>query len=175
MKTISTLTTSAIALAVLAGPSFAGDYCPTCYRKEISPPVYRTVQETVQIAPARVIAHRTPAEIGMVRETVQVAPARQGWRRSIDAYGNEIMCLETTPAQYTSVARPVVVRPASVAYEQIPAQYGTVQRTQMVAPASARWVPTAAPSYGYAHQPVAMASACGLASASVLATVTDQR
>jgi hypothetical protein len=50
--------------------------CATCYQQQVVPPQYRTVEETVMVAPGRVIAHRTPAQYRtvMVPQTVMVAP-----------------------------------------------------------------------------------------------------
>ena len=54
--------------------------CGACYQPQYQqqyvPPQYRTVQETVMVAPARVVAHRTPAQYRtvMVPKTVMVAP-----------------------------------------------------------------------------------------------------
>ncbi|MBU6461246.1 MAG: hypothetical protein KGK01_04965 [Bradyrhizobium sp.] len=50
--------------------------CGTCYQQEVVAPQYRTVEETVMVAPRRIIAHRTPAQYRtvMVPQTVMVAP-----------------------------------------------------------------------------------------------------
>lgn len=50
--------------------------CGTCYQQEMVAPQYRTVEETVMVAPRRVIAHRTPPQYRtvMVPQTVMVAP-----------------------------------------------------------------------------------------------------
>jgi hypothetical protein len=79
----------ATALVALALPTAASAGCYSCYTpqpccyqqqyvQQVIPPQYRTVQETVMVAPGRVIAHRTPAQYRtvMVPQTVMVAPAR---------------------------------------------------------------------------------------------------
>ena len=54
--------------------------CTTCYQPQYQqqyvPPQYRTVQETVMVAPGSVVRHRTPAQYRtvMVPQTVMVAP-----------------------------------------------------------------------------------------------------
>ena len=49
------------------------------YQRQIVPPQYRAVQETVMVAPGGVVAHRTPAQYRtvMVPQTVMVTPARE--------------------------------------------------------------------------------------------------
>ena len=67
--------------------------CATCYQQVVAPPQYRAVQETVMVAPGRVIAHRTPAQYRtvMVPQTVMVAPAGVAY--------------EQVPAQYATQQR----------------------------------------------------------------------
>jgi hypothetical protein len=50
--------------------------CTTCYQRQVVPPQYRAVQETVMVTPGGVVAHRTPAQYRtvMVPQTVMVAP-----------------------------------------------------------------------------------------------------
>ena len=47
-----------------------------CYQQQVIPPQYRTVNETVMVAPGRRVAHRTPAryQTVMVPKTVMVEP-----------------------------------------------------------------------------------------------------
>jgi hypothetical protein len=88
----------AAAAAVLALPSAAsaGCYscytpppppCATCYQRQVVPPQYRTVDETVMVSPGSVIAHRTPAQYRtvMVPQTVMVAPEVSAIRASAAA------------------------------------------------------------------------------------------
>ena len=164
MRATFALTFSIVAMTVATvAPASAGGDCINCFRREVSPPQYGVVHETVQVRPAHTIAHRIPAQVGVVHETVQVRPAAvvahripaqvgvvhetvqvsgasRGWQRSYDAHGREILCEVVTPARYATVARTVVTRPEQVVHQTIPAQYGTVARTVQVAPASERWV-----------------------------------
>ena len=73
----------ATAFVAISFPTVASAGCyscytpqPCCYQQQVVPPQYRTVQETVMVAPGRVIAHRTPAQYRtvMVPKTVMVAP-----------------------------------------------------------------------------------------------------
>src|SRR3954452_13900285 len=78
--------------------------CATCYRQVVAPPQYRAVQETVLVAPGRVLAHRTPAQYRtvMVPQTVMVAP--------------EGVAYEQVPAQYATRQRIEMVAPARAYY-----------------------------------------------------------
>jgi hypothetical protein len=114
--------------------------CNPCYRPAVVPAQYRTVYDTVEVAPARVVAHRVPARYGVVNETVMVSPPSQAWQ-STCACGRESVQAVEVPAQYGTVARTVMVEPPHVVREVIPAQYGTVARTEMVSSARTVWVP----------------------------------
>jgi hypothetical protein len=106
--------TIASALAAIALPTVAsaGCYscytppapCGTCYQQQIVPPQYRTVQETVMVAPGGVVTHRTPAQYRtvMVPQTVMVAP--------------EGVQYERIPAQYETRQRVEMVAPARAYY-----------------------------------------------------------
>ena len=73
---------TAMALPTAASAGCYGCYtpppqpCATCYQRQVVPPQYRAVQETVMVAPGGVVAHRTPAQYRtvMVPQTVMVAP-----------------------------------------------------------------------------------------------------
>ena len=83
-RVYAALFATAIAAVALPTAASAGCYncyappqpCATCYQQQVVPPQYRAVQETVMVAPGRVIAHRTPAQYQtvMVPRTVMVAP-----------------------------------------------------------------------------------------------------
>ena len=112
-----------IAVAAIAVPAAAsaGCYscyappppCQTCYQQQVVPPQYRTVQETVQVSPGRVIAHRTPAQYRtvMVPRTVMVAP--------------EGVAYEQVPAQYATQQRVEMVAPARVYYAPVAPRCGS--------------------------------------------------
>jgi hypothetical protein len=103
---------TAVAAAALPTAASAGCYncyappqpCATCYQQQVMPPQYRAVQETVMVAPGRVIAHRTPAQYQtvMVPRTVMVAP--------------EGVQYEQVPAQYATRERVEMVAPARAYY-----------------------------------------------------------
>jgi hypothetical protein len=114
--------------------------CNPCYRPTVVPAQYRTVYDTVEVAPARLVAHRVPARYGVVNETVMVSPPSQTWQ-STCACGRESVQAVEVPAQYATVARTVMVEPPHVVREVVPAQYGTVARTEMVSSAHTVWVP----------------------------------
>src|SRR5258708_38942579 len=86
--TISRVYTALIAAAVAAmalpTAASAGCYncyapappCGTCYQRQVAPPQYRTVEETVVVAPGATIAHPPPAEYRTVMwpQTVMLPP-----------------------------------------------------------------------------------------------------
>lgn len=94
----------AFALPTTASAGCANCYtpppCVTCYQQQYVPPQYRSYNETVMVAPGRVVAHRTPAQYQtvMVPRTVMVAP--------------EGVQYEQIPAQYATVQRTEMVAPA---------------------------------------------------------------
>ena len=110
------LIASAVTALALPTAASAGCYncyappppCGTCYEQRVVPPQYRTVQETVMVAPAGVIAHRTPAQYKtvMVPQTVMVAP--------------EGVAYERTPPQYATRERVEMVAPARAYYVAAP-------------------------------------------------------
>src|SRR6202020_1960068 len=87
---------SAVAAIAVPTAASAGCYncyappqpCGTCYQQQVVPPQYRTVQETVQVAPEGVIAHRMPAQYRtvMVPQTVMVAPEGVQYERAPAQY-----------------------------------------------------------------------------------------
>src|SRR6266568_5172957 len=107
-RVYAALFATAIAAVALPTAASAGCYncyappqpCVTCYQQQVVPPQYRAVQETVMVAPGRVIAHRTPAQYQtvMVPQTVMVAP--------------EGVQYEEVPPQYATVQRTEMVAPA---------------------------------------------------------------
>jgi hypothetical protein len=77
--------------------------CNPCYRPAVVPAQYRTVYDTVVVAPARMIAHRVPARYGVVNETVMVSPPRQAWQSACGC-GREPAQAVEIPAQYAGGA-----------------------------------------------------------------------
>jgi hypothetical protein len=112
--------------------------CGSCYRPTVVPPQYRTVYETVMVAPARVVAHLVPPRYAVVNETVMVSPPGQVWQ-STCACGRETLQAVEVPAQYATLAHTVLVERSHAVREVIPAQYATVARTELVSPAQTVW------------------------------------
>lgn len=151
---------SAFTAAILVGAGSAqagGCRGSACYNLVNSPPVYGTIDETVQVRPGQTQHRVIPAEYETVTETVLVAPERRiphyrtavyetvtekvqisgasrQWQVSRDAYGNMVGCWVEVPAQYGYQSRRVEVAPASVDYETVPAVYGQRPRKVMVRP-----------------------------------------
>ena len=104
---------TAMALPTAASAQCQGCYvpppppCVTCYQRQVAPAQYRTVDETVMVAPGRVIAHRTPAQYRtvMVPQTVMVAP--------------EGVQYERTPPQYATRQRVEMVSPGYSYYAPV--------------------------------------------------------
>src|SRR3954462_6306992 len=108
----------ASAIAALASPTSAsagcyGCYtpppCPTCYQRQVVPPQYRAVQETVMVAPAGVVAHRTPAQYRtvMVPQTVMVAPEGVQYQQIAPEYATRQRVEMVAPArEYYVAVRP---------------------------------------------------------------------
>lgn len=154
------LAASAVSAALLAGIGAAqagGCRGSACYNLVTAPPVYGTVDETVQVRPPQVQHRVVPAEYETVVDTVMIAPERRiphyraasyetvtekvmisapsrRWQVTRDAYGNTVGCWVEVPAQYGYQSRRVEVAPASVSYETVPAVYGQRPRKVMVRP-----------------------------------------
>jgi hypothetical protein len=105
----------AAALVALSIPTAVSAGCyscytpqPCCYQQQVVPPQYRTVQETVIVAPGRVIAHRTPARYRtvMVPKTVMVAPGGVEYEQVAPQYATQERVEMVAPARsyYVPVA-----------------------------------------------------------------------
>ena len=109
----------ATALVAAAIPTAASAGCYSCYQpqpcchqqqyqQQVVPPQYRTVQDTVMVAPGRVIAHRTPAQYRtvMVPRTVMVAPEGVEYERVAPQYATQERVEMVAPARsyYVPVA-----------------------------------------------------------------------
>jgi len=119
-RAYAVLIASAAAVMALPTAASAGCYscytpppCATCYQRQAVPPQYRTVDETVMVAPGRAIAHRTPAQYRtvMVPQTVMVAP--------------EGVQYEQIPPQYATRQRVEMVAPAREYYVAVPPRCGS--------------------------------------------------
>src|SRR5437868_462448 len=108
--------TAAAFVALAAAPASAGcancyvppQPCVTCYQQQVVPPQYRTVNETVMVAPGRRIAHRTPAQYQtvMVPQTVMVAPEGVQYQQIAPEYATQERVEMVAPARsyYAPVA-----------------------------------------------------------------------
>src|ERR1700692_1303601 len=115
------LIASALSLIALPTAASAGCYgcyappqpCTTSYQQQVTPPQYRTVEETVMVSPGAVVAHRTPAQYRtvMVPQTVMVAP--------------EGVQYERTAPEYAVRERVEMVAPARSYYVAVPPRCGT--------------------------------------------------
>jgi hypothetical protein len=120
-RVYAALIASAVVAVAVPTAASAGCYncyappqpCATCYQQQVVPPQYRTVDETVMVAPEGVITHRTPAQYRtvMVPQTVMVAP--------------EGVQYERTPAQYAVRQRVEMVAPARTYYVATPPRCGS--------------------------------------------------
>lgn len=139
-------------------------------RLEVIPATYKTVTERVLVKPASTRLVEVPATYRTESERVLVSPARTEWKKGTGrasgagvAFGGaseqidrfegrnvlatrvedtgELMCLVEIPAEYKTVTRRVVDRPASTRTIEVPAEYKTVTRRVVDRPASTREVP----------------------------------
>jgi hypothetical protein len=112
---------SALAAITVPGSATAGcstcyvppQPCATCYQRQVVPPQYRTVEETVMVSKGSVVAHRTPPQYRtvMVPQTVMVAPAGVRY--------------EQIPAQYATRQRVEMVAPAREYYAPLAPRCGS--------------------------------------------------
>ena len=119
-------------------------------RLETIPATYGTVEERVMVRSESKRIEQIPASYTTRSEQVLVSPARTEWKRgpassfsdsvvqSRTTDTGEVMCLVEIPAQYQTVTRKVVDRPASSREVVIPAQYKTIKKTVLVEPATTR-------------------------------------
>lgn len=114
---------SAVAVMALPSAASAGCYncyapppCATCYQQQVIPPQYEAVQETVLVAPGRVIAHRTPARYRtvLVPKRVMVDPGGVAYQRIPPRYAVRERIEMVAPAQAYYV--PVAPRCGSCGY-----------------------------------------------------------
>ena len=152
---------SAVAFSIIGLATASACNGSQCFERVVSPPLYATQQQTVMVAPPRVVSHVRPAEFGTVdepvvirparrighvipgevqnvAETVMVSPGSRRWQVTTDAWGRTVGCWVDVPAQYVTRYHQVQTRPAQVVEEHIPAVIGVQQRTVMVRPATVR-------------------------------------
>ena len=114
-RVTSALFAASILAAAIPTAASAGCYgcyappqpCGTCYQQEIVAPQYRAVEETLMVAPRRVIAHRTSPQYRtvMVPQTVMIAP--------------EGVEYEQIPAQYATQQHVEMVSPGYSYYAPV--------------------------------------------------------
>jgi hypothetical protein len=132
------------ALAMLTGPAAAGGFrCePGCTRQITLPPIYGTLTEPVLLGTSYKAEIVLP-EYRTVAETVQVAPARREWRVTRDAWGRKATGWVSVPPAFAVRQRVVMVRPPSVVPAPNEPVFGTRYRSVQLAPARRAWVPRA--------------------------------
>ncbi|NOU05193.1 MAG: hypothetical protein HOO99_03320 [Hyphomicrobiaceae bacterium] len=108
-----------------AGGFGCGSAVKDCYEKVSLPDTYASVAREVVVQSARTEVVREPVVVMTRVERLEIVPGR--WQRDV------------FPAQYGSVERSVLLRPASVSYSVAPAQYRAVHETVVVRPGSWRW------------------------------------
>ena len=113
----------ATALVAVAIPTAASAGCyscytpqPCCYQQQYVSPQYRTVPETVMVAPGATIAHRSPAQYltVMVPQTVLVAPPGVAYEHVPPRYATQERVEMVSPGY--SYYAPVVPRCWSCGY-----------------------------------------------------------
>lgn len=115
-------------------------------RLEVIPAKYDMVEEKVLVQPTSVREERVPEEYEWVEEKVLVKSAHTLWKKGrglieqVDNATGEIMCLVEIPAEYKTVRKQVLKKPASVETVKIPAEYHTMGKKVMVRPPSTRTV-----------------------------------
>jgi len=121
---------------------------PAKTKKVVTPPVYKTVriQELVEPATTRTIP--IPAKYKTVTQRKKVSDGKYTWsdasRKNAPTRAtnqcNKI-CLTSTPAQYSKVAKLVVSKPAMTRKVTTPAKYTTVRVKKLIQPATTRTIP----------------------------------
>lgn len=108
------------------------------------PAVYKTVKVERLVRPASEQRVEIPAEFTSVEKRVKVADPVFFWLakgESADedavATGREV-CMTERPAEFASVPKQVISKPATVKTSSIPARYQTIQVDRLVSPASER-------------------------------------
>lgn len=113
---------------------------------EVIPATFKEVEERVMVKPETEELTVIPAEYEDVKEQVLVQPAYVTWKKGrgpiekVDETTGEIMCLVEVPAEYKTVIKRVVKKPAQIATVKKPAEYRTVKKVVVDQPASTRAV-----------------------------------
>ncbi len=119
------------------------DKAPTSKTIEV-PAVYKTVKVKRLVKAAAESRVIVPAEYKDVTARVKVADAGFFWLQKGEkannnaTYSGREVCLLERPAEFTTVKKLVIKRPASTTVTEIPAQYETIKVQRLVSPASER-------------------------------------
>jgi len=134
----------------------------TCYKKVVTPPLYRSVTERVMVSPATCSQFRTPptygtiaqevvvrpsaqivhtkrAVYGRVQVTRQVRPAKTRWVRR-HCRGGDYKCAVTTPPKYRTHSMRVMIQPRQKWVVSRPAVKHVVHRQVVLNPGQVRQV-----------------------------------
>ncbi len=109
-------------------------------RLEVIPAKYNTVEERVLVKEASEELVSEPAVYANEVEKLLVRPAYTTWKKGrgpiekIDDTTGEIMCLVEVPAEYKTITKRVLVKPATTRKVTIPAEYRTVKKRVMAEP-----------------------------------------
>jgi hypothetical protein len=97
------------------------------------PATYKCVSNRVMVAPEKTAYKVIPATYKKVSEKVLVSKARKVWKKGhgpitrVNHQTGDIMCLVEIPAQYKTVTKTVVDKPAHVEKVVIPAKYKNIR------------------------------------------------
>lgn len=111
---------------------------------EIVPAEYTTVKEKVMVSPPANKIVQVEPEYGYKEEKVLVNPARTVWKKGenplskIDGSTGEIVCLVELPAEYKTVKRQVVIKPADSRVVEAPGTYEYIEKLVETKPATTR-------------------------------------
>ncbi len=108
------------------------------------PAEYETITEQVVVKEASTRTRTSPAEYRTVTEKMLVKEASGKWvkkRRAPNCFSANpedcyVMCWEEVPAEYKTVSKQVLARPAETQTTEIPAEYKTVTRRVLKRPAT---------------------------------------
>ncbi|MBU0679737.1 MAG: peptidoglycan-binding protein [Verrucomicrobia bacterium] len=106
----------------------------------VVPAEYDWVEEQVLVKPATSEMVEIPAEYDWIEEDVLVKAEHAEWKKGggliedVDGATGEIMCLVTVPAEYKTVRKKMLVRPATTKEVTTPAEYETVRKKITVRP-----------------------------------------
>lgn len=113
---------------------------------EIVPAEYTTVKEKIMVTPPSSKIVEVEPEYGFKEEKVLVSPARTVWKKGenplskIDGSTGEIVCLVELPAEYKTVKKQVVVKPADTRAVEAPGTYEYIEKLVETKPATTRVV-----------------------------------